>query len=138
MRPKFCSFTGLGKTHFVDQVRQQMRNTALPDYDIPSLPQTKALFEKVDLHIGIDNGPCHFAISAGIPTVTIFGKPKAINWTPPQQNRNLAIEYDPGCKNQCTYPQCEHLNCINAIQPEAVKQTVLQLIDQFQLKKTHV
>lgn len=135
---------GPGEQHFVDQVRKEMHQEALPDYEIPTVSQTKAIFEKIDLHLGNDNGPCHFAISAGIPTVTIFGKPKAINWTPPEisqapeQKRHWAIEYDPGCKNLCTYPQCEHLNCINGVPVEQVKQAVVQLIKQLKLSKLSV
>ncbi|MBF0279814.1 MAG: glycosyltransferase family 9 protein [SAR324 cluster bacterium] len=135
---KILFIYGPGEIIFVDQVRQYMKHTALPDYDIPSLSQTKAIFEKVQLHIGNDNGPCHFAISAGIPTVTVFGRPKAVNWNPPGQSRHCAVEYDPGCKNDCQFPHCEHLNCINGIQAETVKNAVFHSIDQFQLGKPYV
>ncbi len=129
---------GPGEKHFVEQVRHHMHHQALPDYPVPTLSQAKAIFERVDLHLGNDNGLCHFAIAAGIPTVAIFGKPKALNWTPPQQDRHRAVEYDPGCKNQCSYPKCDHLNCINGIEPEKVARATFDLIEHFQLKKAYV
>ena len=103
---------GPGEQEFVDIVRRQMRYEALPNYDPPNLAQTRALFEQVILHIGNDNGPRHFAVAADIPTVAIFGRPLAMNWTPPNQNRHLSFEFDPGCKTQCDYPNCQ-LECLN-------------------------
>lgn len=103
---------GPGEQDFVDTVRGQMRYDALSNYDPPNLAQTRALFEQVILHIGNDNGPRHFAVAADIPTVAIFGRPLAMNWTPPNQNRHLSLEFDPGCKTQCDYPNCQ-LECLN-------------------------
>ncbi len=129
---------GPGEEHFVERVRQHMCHKALPDYPVPTLRQAKAIFEKVDLHLGNDNGLCHFAIAAGIPTVAVFGKPKAVNWTPPGQTRHRAVEYDPGCKIHCSYPRCDHLNCINGVEPEKVAGATFDLIEHFQLKKIYV
>lgn len=121
---KILFIYGPGEEHFVYQVRVAMTQTALPNYPPPSLAQTKAIFELAQLHLGNDNGPCHFAIAAQIPTVAVFGKPKSINWTPPGQTRHKVVEYDPGCKNACTYPQCQHLNCINGITIPQVQSAV--------------
>ena len=103
---------GPGEEEFVDTLRRQMRYEALPNYDPPNLAQTRALFEQVILHIGNDNGPRHFAVAADIPTVAIFGRPLAMNWTPPNQNKHLSFEFNPGCKTQCDYPNCQ-LECLN-------------------------
>jgi len=35
-----------------------------------------------------------------------------MNWTPPNQNKHLSFEFDPGCKTQCDYPNCQ-LECLN-------------------------
>lgn len=129
---------GPGEVHFVEAVREHMQQDSLPNYEPPSLGETRALFEQVQLHVGNDNGPCHFAIAAGTPTVTVFGKPKAINWTPPDSLQHRAVEFDPGCKRQCTYPQCEHLDCIKQVNPSVVQETVLQLIHQLQIQSAHV
>jgi len=110
---------GPGEEHFIEAVRQGMKHQALPNYDIPTIRQTVALFEQADLHIGNDNGPMHFAISTRMPTIAIFGRPQAKNWIPPHRAQHQAIEYDPGCKDSCTYPQCQ-LECIRGVQPSIV------------------
>lgn len=115
---------GPGEESFVEKTRNLMKHQALANYLPPSLSETRALFGKMILHVGNDNGPAHFAIAAAIPTVIIFGKPRAVNWTPPHSSQNLAVEYDPGCKQQCVYPRCPHLNCIRQVPLEAVREAV--------------
>lgn len=110
---------GPGEYGFVKDVRDKMKCEALPDYPVPSISETVALFERVDLHIGNDNGPMHFAIAAGTPSIAVFGRPKAENWTPPGSLRNLSVEFDPGCKNSCHYPKCS-LECLRKVKPERV------------------
>jgi len=110
---------GPGEYHFIRDVREKMRHAALPDYDIPTISETVALLKRVDLHVGNDNGPMHFAISTGVRTVAIFGRPLQRNWTPPNQDNHLAVEFDPGCKERCHYPKCE-MECIRDVPVEAV------------------
>ncbi len=110
---------GPGEKHFIQALRREMKEKDLGDYPIPSLGETKALLEKMDLHLGNDNGPMHFAIAAGTPSLAIFGRPRAENWTPPNQNRHLAIEHDPGCKKACHYPHCQ-LECLRDLKKERV------------------
>lgn len=119
---------GPGEQGFVDEVRQAMRQEALPNYDPPTLSETRALFEQVVLHVGNDNGPAHFAIAAGTPTVAIFGRPLAVNWTPPNQTRHLSVEFDPGCKSTCHYPQCG-LECLG-VSLEQVQEAIQQQLDR--------
>lgn len=120
---------GPGEYGFVKDVRDKMKYEALPDYPVPSISETVALLEHVDLHIGNDNGPMHFAIAAGIPTIAIFGRPKAENWTPPGSQRNLAVEFDPGCKDTCCYPKCG-LECLRKVTPEEVVEKINILWNQ--------
>ncbi|MGK5093501.1 glycosyltransferase family 9 protein [Deltaproteobacteria bacterium TL4] len=133
---KLLFIYGPGEDHFVDAVRLHMRHQTLPNYDVPTLRETRAIFEKVMMHIGNDNGPCHFAIAAKIPTIAIFGKPHAVNWTPPEQRLHRSVEFDPGCKNQCSYPQCSHLECINKVSTEQVQQVIIQLITYIETKES--
>ncbi|MCP4298283.1 MAG: glycosyltransferase family 9 protein [Proteobacteria bacterium] len=114
--------------HFVKAVRDKMNTIALPDYPVPSIRETVALFEKVDLHIGNDNGPMHFAISTSTPTVAIFGQTNIANWTPPGNNQHLYTEHDPGCKSSCTYPKCK-VECIRDLAFEKVQKVVNQQLD---------
>ncbi len=125
---------GPGEYHFIRDVRENMRYPSLPDYDIPSISETVALLKRVNLHIGNDNGPMHFAISAGVPTVAVFGRPLQRNWTPPDQDRHLAVEFDPGCKEQCHYPKCK-LECISQVSVESVLEKVKKQMERMTAEK---
>jgi ADP-heptose:LPS heptosyltransferase len=116
---------GPGEYHFVKQVKDLMKRSSLPKYDVPTIAGTIALLEQVDLHVGNDNGPMHFAVAAGTRSVAVFGRPHLKNWTPPGSSRNLAIEVDPGCKHKCVFPKCK-LECLLNISPEML----IPLIDQ--------
>jgi ADP-heptose:LPS heptosyltransferase len=127
---KILFLFGPGEEHFIDAVRAAMKQKALPDYGIPSLAETLAILNKVDLHLGNDNGPRHFAVAGGTPTLTIFGRPWAASWTPPQAAQHFALEYDPGCKNKCTYPECK-LECLHGVTVEAVQAELETMIKTF-------
>ncbi len=114
---------GPGEYHFVKKVKELMRRSSLPKYDVPTIAETVALLEQVDLHVGNDNGPMHFAVAAGTRTIAVFGKPFLKNWTPPANPRHLAIEFDPGCKSECTFPECK-LECLIGITPDMVKELI--------------
>lgn len=118
---------GPGEYHFIESVRQQMKHSSLPDYDIPTIGETVGILEKVDLHLGNDNGPMHFAIATGVSTLAIFGRPLKKNWCPPNSSKHLAIEFDPGCKNSCTYPNCQ-LECLTGTSPQIVIEELNSLL----------
>jgi ADP-heptose:LPS heptosyltransferase len=122
---------GPGEEGFVNAVRAEMAHQALPDYPVPGLLQMAALLERCHLYVGNDNGPRHFAIAVGTPTVAVFGRPFPENWTPPGDPLHIAVAHDPGCKAHCTYPRCTHLNCINAVPYRAVEQAVESLLERL-------
>lgn len=125
---------GPGEEGPVDQVRLEMHHLALPHYEPPPLLHMAALLERSHLYVGNDNGPRHFALAVGTPTVTVFGKTHPENWTPPavalpDPSRHRTVSYDPGCKDACTYPDCDHLACINAIDYKAVEAEVEAVLE---------
>ena len=122
---------GPGEEHFVRAVRAAMAGRALPDYPVPQLLQLAALLERCTLFVGNDGGPRHFAIAVGTPTVGIFGRPYPENWTPPGARLHRTLAHDPGCKSACTFPACSHLNCINGIAYEAVRDTTEALLAEI-------
>ncbi len=126
---KVLLFWGPGEESFIHAVRAGMAHAALPDYPVPDLLQMAALLERCHLYVGNDNGPRHFAIAVGTPTVAVFGRPFPENWTPPGQPLHRAVAFDPGCKAHCTYPRCAHLNCINAVPYGAVERAVESLLE---------
>ncbi|HIB94397.1 MAG TPA: glycosyltransferase family 9 protein [Candidatus Lambdaproteobacteria bacterium] len=127
---KILFLFGPGEVYFIDAVRKAMKNQALPDYDFPTLTETLAILNRVNLHLGNDNGPRHFAVAGGTPTLTIFGRPWAANWTPPQTTKHRTLEFDPGCKNKCTYPKCK-LECLLGVTVEAVQTELEKMINTF-------
>ncbi|MFX1325875.1 MAG: glycosyltransferase family 9 protein, partial [Promethearchaeota archaeon] len=134
-KAKILFLWGPNENHFVEDVIQnmQMAGETIYDYAIPTLTETKALLEKVDYHFGNDNGIRHFAIAAGTPTFAVFGRPFPENWTPPNQNLHRWIEFDPGCKSDCTYPKCEHLNCINLVDVRKAQHIIKHQIEELKL-----
>jgi ADP-heptose:LPS heptosyltransferase len=123
---KILFLFGPGEKHFIETVRASMKMPALPEYSVPTLPETLSILQKVDLHLGNDNGIKHFAVAADTPSLAIFGRPWAANWTPPEQTRHRALEFDPGCKIKCVYPKCK-LECLKGVNVDAVK-TELEII----------
>ena len=131
---KIMFFSGPGEQHFIDQVRLEMHHASLPDYPIPDLLQMGALLEQAHLYVGNDNGPRHFALALGTPTVTVFGRPFPQNWTPPpmpgETPRHLTADFDPGCKATCHYPRCE-LECIKKVPYEKVQSAAEILLEEI-------
>lgn len=118
---RILMISGPGEEHFVDAVRAAMMQSALPSTPPTTLLETAALLERCHLFVGNDGGPRHFAIAVGTPTVAVFGRPFPEHWTPPGMTEHRTASYDPGCKSQCTYPRCSHLNCINLVPYEPVQ-----------------
>lgn len=118
---------GPGEYHFIEAVRNNMKYKDLGDYDIPTLRETVALLKNVNLHVGNDNGPMHFANAAQKPSIAIFGRPLMQNWIEPGNQKHLGIEYDPNCKNACYYPKCQ-LACIKGVEISAVKELIQKLL----------
>ena len=93
MGAKVLLFWGPGEEAFVNAVRAEMTYHALPDYPVPDLLQMAALLERCHLYVGNDNGPRHFAIAVGTPTVAVFGRPFPENWTPPGEPLHQAVTW---------------------------------------------
>jgi len=124
---------GPGEAHFVEAVRRRMTRPALPDYPVPTLLQLAALLARARLYVGNDNGPRHFAVAVGTPTVAVFGRPQPANWTPPGEPRHRAVAHDPGCKSRCTYPACD-LGCILGVALDDVLRETLALAESLTSK----
>lgn len=118
---------GPGEAEFIARVRARMHHAALPDYPVPSLMAMAALLARCRLLVSNDNGPRHLAIAVGTPTVGIFGRTRAINWTPPGATAHRTVEFDPGCKAACTYPACG-TECLDGVPVPAVLREVDALL----------
>jgi len=114
---------GPGEEDQIEAVRRLMKRPSLAGAERPPLPRVQALLERCALFVGNDTGLRHMAVAAGLPTVAIFGQPRAVNWTPPDDPRHRSLDIDPDCKRHCTFPQCGR-ECLTGISVEAVLQAV--------------
>ncbi|MBS1255982.1 MAG: Lipopolysaccharide core heptosyltransferase RfaQ [Deltaproteobacteria bacterium] len=127
---KILFLFGQGEKHFIEAVQSAMTMPALHEYDVPTLSETLAILQKVNLHLGNDNGIRHFAVAAGTPSMAIFGRTWVANWTPPQQTLHRTLEFDPGCKNKCVYPKC-NLECLKGVSTDAVMNELETMINNL-------
>ncbi|MEW6095713.1 MAG: glycosyltransferase family 9 protein [bacterium] len=131
--PKILFMWGPDEKAFIDNVKRQMRygDKTLDDYEVPTLSQVRALFEKVNLYVGNDNGLRHIAITAQLPTVTAFGQPNPYNWTPPESKLHRFVAYDPGCKKNCNLAKCTNYRCINEVSEIEYLDKIEELIEEL-------
>ena len=88
---------GPGEYNLVEPVVSLMRNSAIINYPMPNLQQLRALYERCTLYFGNDGGNKHIAITAGLPTVTVFRQLNPENWTPPNSKIHITFaEGNPG------------------------------------------
>ena len=86
---------GPGEEEAVEAVRAHM-GSASAKCGFDRLAEAAALFERVDLHVGNDNGLRHVAVAAGAPTVAVFGPAGADAWTPPGDPLHRVVQASTG------------------------------------------
>jgi heptosyltransferase-3 len=96
------------------------------------LLQLGAVLRRCHLHLGNDNGPKHFAVAMGLPTVTIFGPHDPVSWTFPDPERHLYLQGLPLC-DDCLKRKhsCEELSCLHRITIDQVFAALSSLIDRL-------
>jgi len=113
----------LGEEEFAEKVAALMSSTThLPK--IQSLGVLGAIFEKVALHIGNDNGPKHIAVACGAPTFAIFGLQDPNSWTFPDPSRHRwvsPLEFCEMCRSGAHSPTAD---CLAKIPVEEVYKRV--------------
>ncbi|MEW6609161.1 MAG: glycosyltransferase family 9 protein [bacterium] len=130
---KILFMWGHNEKGFIDKVKSRMKyaERTFDDYEIPTISQIRALFEKVNFYIGNDNGIRHIAIAAGTPTVTAFGQSNPFNWTPPESKFHQFVDYDPGCKEKCNVARCKVYRCITEISEIEYLKKIEELIQRI-------
>lgn len=85
---------GPGEELFIEEVINASMNPKAFLYPYPA-PSFRALLplmrESCAFYFGNDNGIRHVAIIAGLPTVTVFGRPNPATWTPPSDSRHRTL-----------------------------------------------
>ena len=97
--------------------------------NIKSLGMLGALFEKVNLHIGNDNGPKHIAVACGAPTFAIFGPESPVSWTYPDYDRHQWVQAREFCEDCDQIKHKCNTDCMKAISVEAVWEKVKEMLN---------
>ncbi|MCX7641900.1 MAG: glycosyltransferase family 9 protein [Elusimicrobiales bacterium] len=93
-----------------------------------------ALLKKLDFLICLDSGPFHFAVSLGIPTVSLWGRGNLKQWGP-EGNNNIIITKNVEC-SPCNKFECENTICMSSITvDDVIKATDIILKSVRELKK---
>ena len=88
---------GPGEIELASAITDKMKRGAILDYPMPTILQLRAILEKCAMYVGNDGGNKHLAITAGIPTATLFRQLNPSNWTPPNDERHVFVaEGSPG------------------------------------------
>lgn len=117
---------GPGEYDMARAVADNMSNKAIIGYDIPSLRHLRTIFERCMLYFGNDGGNRHIAITAGLPTVTIFRQLNPENWTPNSTNLHIAFaEGNPG------QPP------LNSIDKDLVLNKMIEILTEIQKGEIH-
>lgn len=119
-RAQIFFLIGPGESHFAEAVRAHMREPCLPIDDSLTLNEAACVLQRSICYVGNDNGLMHLSVACKRPTFGVFGRPRAVSWTSPIPI-HASIEYDPGCKSACHYPDCQ-LECLTGVTVEAVWQ----------------
>ena len=92
------------------------------------LRSTAAALKHAQLLLANDGGLVHMASAVGTPTIAIFGPvdPKVYGPYPPSPERVAVTNDGPECRpcyqNMRYNSTCEHINCLNMLEPEYVFQ----------------
>jgi len=109
-----------------------------------TLRQTAAVMEKCQLFIGNDTGPMHVAAAVGVPVICIFG-PASSSKHGPYGDNCFVVESDLPCR-PChephnPKPECQSLDCLEAITVDMVMDTVARILgaskDQKDARQAH-
>ncbi|MDR2905019.1 MAG: glycosyltransferase family 9 protein [Helicobacteraceae bacterium] len=97
---------GPGEKHYPQKVFDLLedKNEAIIDHEINEVLQTRAVLEKCLLYMGNDGGNKHLAVTAGIPTITIFKVGVISNWT---ARGHIGFQYEEGVEETDVIKACE-------------------------------
>jgi ADP-heptose:LPS heptosyltransferase len=83
--------------------RLKRQDSAIVDYDMPSVQELRAILERCALYVGNDGGSKHLCVAAGVATVTVFAGVRAANWTP---KGHIAFQIEEGVRSQAVIDAC--------------------------------
>ncbi len=83
---------GVGERELVDAIAGQLSPVPLTLVGDASISQLTALYARCILVLGVDSGPLHLAVAAGVPTIALFGPGDHQRFGPwGHQDRNIVL-----------------------------------------------
>lgn len=85
---------GPGEKELASKVYDKINQpkNCLINYDVPTIPQVKAIFENCFMYIGNDGGNKHLAVAANTPTIGLFYGDTPSAWTPLNKDINRYVQ----------------------------------------------
>lgn len=97
----------------------------------PDLPELLAWTAGAAALVSVDSGPRHLATATSVPAVVLYGStdPRhTADFLTDQRALVASVECAPCHRERCPLHGDQHLACLDALQPEAVKSLVLELL----------
>ena len=115
----------------IDQIRHRMARAAqsVSLAGETSLGTLAALYSRTRMVLGVDSGPLHLAVAAGIPTVHMYGPADPVEFGPwtasaEEASRHVVLSTSIGCRpcRLLDWPESDAINhpCIRDIPPQMV------------------
>lgn len=138
-RPPVLLLWGPGDEERVEWIREGLEETvrAAPPLSLRNLA---AVIRHVDLLVGNDGAPQHFAQALGVPTLTLFGPTWGLSWCLPADRRHVFLQHFLDC-GPCDRTVCPHAQrasvsgyrereCLLRLSPKEVLQKVKCLLKE--------
>jgi heptosyltransferase-2/heptosyltransferase-3 len=88
---------GAGERELVEAIGKKLPQAPLLMVGEASIPQLTALYSYCGLVLGVDSGPLHLAVAAGVPTIALFGPGDDQRFGPWGSSRNKVLRSDLWC-----------------------------------------
>jgi len=126
----------------IEQIRQRMTYSAPGVSHVSLAGQTPlgtlaALYSRTRLVLGVDSGPLHLAVAAGVPTVHLYGPADPVEFGPwGTAQPHIVITTAIGCRpcRLLDWPDSDAINhpCVRDIQPTDVIAAALRAVQPSQ------
>ena len=97
-----------------------------------SLRRLAAIISRCNVYVSNDAAPMHISAAVGTPTIGIFGPGEPDIWFPYERDfGHTALHKDVPCchRDFCEKTGADYLQCMKAIKPEDVFETILSIIN---------
>ena len=120
---------GPGEEEIVEKLKANSKNRVfvLP---LTTMKQLSAFIEKAKFFVGGDTGPMHISSLVNTPVITIFGPSDPVI-NKPAEFTPFKIVYANWHCSPCRNKKCKTLDCLKAISPETVFETIRDLLSEI-------